>query len=148
MSITLQKQQNEIVKNMFTRMQSALGAKGRQILGTRRSARTVIISGFLMYSPMHEHKSPHHSIKHLWINDESKWNASCRLWYRDSFMISSASIPVYFYSYALKDNAYFAGCGSVSLVNDLKLDPDLECRLLTFNRLLVVFCHILSTTGE
>ena len=28
------------------------------------------------------------------------------------------------------------------------LDPDLECHLLTFNRLLVVFCHILSTTGE
>ena len=28
------------------------------------------------------------------------------------------------------------------------LDPDLECHLLTFNRLLVEFCHILSTTGE
>ena len=28
------------------------------------------------------------------------------------------------------------------------LDPDLECHLLTFFRLLVVFCHILSTTGE
>ena len=28
------------------------------------------------------------------------------------------------------------------------LDPDLECHLLTFNRLLVVFCHILSATGE
>ena len=28
------------------------------------------------------------------------------------------------------------------------LDPDLECHLLTFNLLLVVFCHILSTTGE
>ena len=28
------------------------------------------------------------------------------------------------------------------------LDPDLECRLFTFNRLLVVFCHISSTTGE
>ena len=27
------------------------------------------------------------------------------------------------------------------------LDPDLECHLLTFNRLLV-FCHILSATGE
>ena len=28
----------------------------------------------------------------------------------------------------------------------LILDPDLECHLLTFFRLLVVFCHILSTT--
>ena len=28
------------------------------------------------------------------------------------------------------------------------LDPDLECHLLTFFRLLVVFCHILSTPGE
>ena len=28
------------------------------------------------------------------------------------------------------------------------LDPDLECHLLTFFRILVVFCHILSTTGE
>ena len=28
------------------------------------------------------------------------------------------------------------------------LDSDVECHLLTFNRLLVVFCHILSTTGE
>ena len=35
-----------------------------------------------------------------------------------------------------------------SSISMLILDPDLECHLLTFNRLLVVFCHILSTTGE
>ena len=34
------------------------------------------------------------------------------------------------------------------VVTALILDPDLECHLLTFNRLLVVFCHILSATGE
>ena len=34
-------------------------------------------------------------------------------------------------------------------VNNIRYTwSDLECRLLTFNRLLVVFCHILSTTGE
>ena len=33
-------------------------------------------------------------------------------------------------------------------ISTIILDPDLECHLLTFFRLLVVFCHILSTTGE
>ena len=39
-------------------------------------------------------------------------------------------------------------CSGTYHVLNVILDPDLECHLLTFNRLLVVFCHILSATGE
>ena len=54
------------------------------------------------------------------------------------------SLRLYITNIQLRNDSHSNKARIISVI----LDPDLECHLLTFNWLLVVFCHILSTTGE
>ena len=71
-----------------------------------------------------------------------------RMVFGSSPLLSGVFVTFFLFQIEDLENSKSFGCEIMKKIPDIILDPDLECHLLTFNRLLVVFCHILSATGE